>query len=159
MKRLIVFFCVAMMCASCKPWGDGNRSVRWYVHNTTEQTLIFKCPYSESLLSDDYEYREFEIVQSINGTEICRGENLKNSQTSLDYYFKRSAEVLGEDVSWQILSKDGVVLKTWKYSEARESEQRFFYNEEWGWEGFLSSSGVWRFYIIDDDIRTNKITQ
>ncbi len=139
------------------PWGDGNLSVSWYVMNTTDRTLILKCPYSESLLSNDYEYREFEIEPlSIHGIIICRGKNLRNEDADYDSYIQRSAEVLGEDVSWRIFSEDGMVLKTWKYSERDLPERRFFEKKEWEWEASLSLSSVWRFYITDELIEEMK---
>ena len=137
MKRLIVFFCVAMMCASCKPWGGKNLSMAWYVANVTEQTLILKCPYTASLLSDDYEYREFKIAP-MSEVIVCSGKNLRVEDIPIDSYFKRSAEVLGEVAICQILSEDGAVLKIWKYPNIDLSNRSFFDQTKWNQEGGAS---------------------
>ncbi len=62
MKKLVIFICVMIFCSSCRlfnEWRDGKLSVDWRVMNVTEQTLIFKYPYSSSILTDDFEFMEF----------------------------------------------------------------------------------------------------
>jgi hypothetical protein len=164
MKKQVLFFCIALSCASCdfwNNWGDGQILRNWYVVNITEQILILKCPYSESLALNDLEYKEFEIRPGAS-VLICGGEkSAPGEKTAFDYYFKKSAQALGNDVSWQILSENGEVLKTWTYSDKGISDQVFFERDRWWLEKvgvFISTVGHWSFYIKAEDLITNQTT-
>jgi hypothetical protein len=102
----------------------------------------------------DSDYRETEIKP---GEEISLcGDRLDEQDFSFqfDHYFKKSAEAFGEDVSWQILSEHGEVLKTWGYSERDLPGRRFFeesswdHYEQWEW----SAGEFWNFTILPEDI-------
>ncbi len=158
MKKLVIFICVMIFCSSCRlfnEWRDGKLSVDWRVMNVTEQTLIFKYPYSSSILTDDFEFMEFEI-EPMSEVVVCRGENLQRGSVYFDSYFIRSAEMLGEDVSWQISSEDGVVLKTWRYLDKDLPDQRLFKEREWEAVSHSLYHSFWVFRIRPEDIETTK---
>jgi hypothetical protein len=142
----------------------------WYVYNDTEQTLILKCPYPGKgkgisfypIVPENIEYKEFKIapksrlLTATDGTteySICSGMIPKDCESPFNYYFMQSAEALGENVSWQIFSEDGEVLKTWTYSNKDLPDERFFDESEW----HEVQSGLWRnaysFKITPEDLQ------
>lgn len=138
MKKLLLLLCIALLNTSCRNvWVENYAAVIWTVCNDTEHTLVLKCPYydtgmpdSNPMLSGDLEFREFEIGPN-QGINICKGMVPRDSKPWLDYYFEKSAEAFGDDVSWQILSGDGTELKRWNYSDRGKPNQRFFEESEW----------------------------
>ncbi len=143
MKKTFLLFCFALLCTSCiNNWWDHFVPRIWFVRNATGQTLILKCPVYESdehisnpIVASGFEYRELVLTPNYGGSMICRID----SKPRFNYYFIQSAEAFGEDVSWQILSEDGEVLKTWKYSDRNLPGQRFFEESEW----HETQSGLW----------------
>ncbi len=157
MKKLMMFLslCGLLLCVSCRlDKGDGKIPCAWQIYNGTAQTLILKCPYSEWLPNVDLEYKELKLKPSAT-LEICKDRVTRDVDSSLDYYFEKSAEKFGEDVSWQILSEDGVVLKTWKYSDKDLPDQRFFEESEWDYYYNFEwlTSEMWSFIIQPEDIQ------
>ncbi len=158
MKKLLLFFSVALLCVSCKShkW-DGERPCYWQIANGTEQTLVLKCPYSESFLKSDLEYMESEVKPG-DIVIICSGKiNVREEDVHFDYYFKKCADEFGENVCWQILSEDNVILKTWNYSDIGKPDQRFFEESSWDYfpgdgEWFALHINRWTFEIIPEDI-------
>lgn len=174
MKKMILFLCVIMMYTSCRdpfPWSKDYTARLWYVYNATEQTLILKCPYPGEgegisfypILPENIEYKEFKIapqsrtLETADGLSVeslCKGMIPRDSEPLFDYYFAQSAIALGEEVSWQILSEDGEVLRTWSYSNKDMPDERFFKKSEWK----EVASGFWQhaflFFIQPEDIQT-----
>lgn len=162
MKKIMLLFGVVLFCVSCIKIPDNIPRI-WGVQNKTEHTLILKCPYyylsrltidPESFSKNDLKYTELELTPNAY-IEICRGGIPKENKPWFDYYFKKSAEAFGEDVSWQILSEDGAVLKTWIYSDREFADQRLFAESEWR----AKMTGVWHswvFEIMPDDIEPAK---
>lgn len=162
MKNLILLICIASLFASCKrnDWHEDYVPRMWYIGNRTDQTLIFKHPYPGvgegisfyPILAEKIRYRETRI-SPYERVAICRGMIPKESEPWVNFYFSQSAEALGEDVIWQIISEDGEVLKTWNYSDRYLPDQRFFNEKEW----YETRSGLWPafgFGITPEDIST-----
>lgn len=155
MKKVLLLLCIALLGVSCKPWDFPGTRRSWLIDNHTDQTLILKCPFTESLFDDGpYEYREFELLPNSTITiTVCSGRS--KATLSYDFYYRTSAEKFGENVSWQILSEDGEVLKTWMYSDKDLADQRFFDESSWdyheNWEFIVSES--WKFTILPEDLQ------
>lgn len=162
MKKLILFLVVVvlftMFSACINKWWEYYDPKIWSIYNATEQTLTLKCPIYESdkhisnpIFASDFKYRELELEPK-SRVLICRGGIPKKIIQEFDYYFTQSAEAFGEDVSWQILSEDGAVLKIWNYSDRDLPDQRFFDKSEWR----DTQSGLWptfSFAITPEDIQ------
>ncbi len=157
--RKLYLLGLTLLCVSCgKGWWENYAAIIWTVRNDTEQTLILKSlyfdtgmPSSNPMLPGNLEYREFEIEPN-KSIMICKGMVPKGSRPWFNYYFEKSAEAFGEDVSWQILSENREVLKTWKYYDKNLPKQRFFEESEWQ-TGKSGVCDVFGFIITFEDIQ------
>ncbi len=155
MKKLILCCAVALVCASCSPFG--HEEMDWYVSNGTEQVLKFEYPYC-STNDDMVEY----VVKTLSAKEVVFiGESWSkgNNGISFSHYFEKCADLYGDDVYWRISSNDGTVLKTWKYADRGGNQEiRFFDKTAWKVTGDSEWAGVWSswtFEILPEDIQTN----
>jgi hypothetical protein len=158
MKKLLLFFCVVLFCISCvNDWWNYYTTKVWAIENHTNRTLVLRCPYSESesrsnpVLASDFEYREFKAAPTTR-TVICKSAIPLEHEPWFDFYFTKSVEAFGENVSWQIFSEDGEMLKTWNYSNKDLSDQRFF--DRFAWDD-TREWGLWGSFTFD--IRTEDI--
>lgn len=152
MKKLLLFLSLALLCTSCiKKIEEFRRD--WYIYNQTGRVLQLKCPYSESFLESDLEYKTLELQPNAS-IKICSGQVPAKDKPYIYYYFKKSSEKFGDDVSWQILSEDDIVLKEWSYLDRNLPDQRFF--EESAWYNDIRPGGeIWHYFafiIQPDDI-------
>ncbi len=73
-------------------------------------------------------------------------------------FWVRAVKEFGEDASWQILSENDVVLKTWNYSDYGLPNQQFFEESSWhysqipGRSAFVTTEFLWTFDIRPEDI-------
>jgi hypothetical protein len=161
MKKIMLFFSLAtLVCANFVSCGliyrDGG--VHLYIANGTEQTLKLKFPllnkkiqnYSET---DKYDYKIYVVEPGMN-EQIDAYKIPYGTEYRFEDYFKKCADVYGEDVSWQILSEDDVVLKVWNYADVGQIDLRFFEETAWGPAGFVGDRGilVYEFEILTEDI-------
>ena len=153
MKKLLLFLVVIAPFTSCDPLhNDGE----WYVENTTEQTLRLKFSY----YSVDESGNTYYITIPTGRSMLIYGSDMPiKTSPHFDYYFRRIIDLHGEDVYWQILSEDDVVLKTWNYSKKGLSDQRFFEDSSWAHSsepgsGFAETLFVWTFNILPEDIQS-----
>jgi hypothetical protein len=152
MKKLILFLGVLLLLTSCgrllENWLVNNSKDvwMWHVRNDTEQTLKLKFPsYSGKDITD---YRTYEIEPRVR-IQIDGYTHKLQSGAKFGDYFKKCASVYGDDVTWQISSVDDVVLKTWKYSERDQPDQRFFIESSWE---TASEPHDFTFAILPEDI-------
>lgn len=148
---------IVLLLSSCDPAQYGYV---WQIVNNTGQTVQLKQP--------DLDPNQPENIVTIPPNEtqviyITTGGKIRNQQT---IYFNRCFEyyisVYGEEVYWQVLSEDGVILKTWKYLDRWLPDQRFFDETSWRKEfrsesgpGFISGGYYWTFEILTEDIAQN----
>lgn len=150
MKKIVLLFCFAVFCVSCDP---PQKGWRWIVVNSTGQTL--KLTYPADNMSATYWTQPIapDASLSIYGRATDKKDNLY-----FDDFFKSIVSRYGEDVYWQILSEDDVVLKTWKFSDEHLSNPRFFEESSWnkeatsGNEAFITTECSWTFEILPEDI-------
>ena len=153
MKKLILLFCIALFCISCDPPRNGWN---WVVVNNTGQALTLKFPYMG--IDQTYILQPWErvAITKIHTTNVEERYNL-----NFDYYFEMVAGRHGDDVSWQLLSEDGIVLRTWDYSDRGLPDQRFFEESAWikkpgpGQGAFIIATYSWTFNILREDIDSN----
>lgn len=161
MKKLAIFLGIIMLFMSCNPtkWFKERYRWTWAVDNYSGQNLKLEYPYYSSD-ENCWEYRTCELVDgglyiSVNLHYVSTYEEM----IAFDYYFNESANYLGNDVCWRILSEEGAVLKTWRYSDRNKSGQRFFDESSWiygkGFAEWLEVPLVWTFGIYPEDIAQN----
>ena len=148
MRKLLLLLSAIILCAACGKFGQNPQyHCIWHIANYTEETLIFKYPsvsnsvYLESELAPNSDVELYNVIIGYF--------------PPFDEYIKKSADMFGEDVYWQILSEDGTVLKTWKYSERELPNQRFFEESSWPHDKtseWLSVKNYWIFTISPEDI-------
>ena len=151
MKKFVLLFCIGLFCVSCDP---PQNAWIWLVKNNTEQTLKFKFPYSEN-----YQTKTLEPGDGIFISDILTNTSRPHNIDFYDYFRKVVSEY-GENVYWQILSEDDVVLKTWSYSDRGLPYQRFFDKTSWHYAqgsgfGFVVADYSWTFEILPEDISSN----
>ena len=149
MKKLILLLGILSMGFQCED-DEVFDVTQWGVRNNTDQTIKLKYPdigIETSQLNYD--------IQSLNPGRSFRmySADFKDAhRLPFNYYFNEIVKLYGEDISWQILSEDDVVLKTWNYSERGLPNQQFFEEAEWNNQlqpGILST---WTFEILPDHI-------
>ena len=158
MKKLLLFFAAAAVALSCDPPQNA-----WHleIRNNTEQSLKFNYIAQRHRDSPAYGvYNSVTIPQgetlSIYGTTTNTGERYR---MRLEDYFIKSAASYGEDVYWQLLSEDDIVLKTWSYSNKGLPDQRFFEESSWIYDHKLGEGArieidyTWTFDILPKDIQ------
>lgn len=155
MKKLILFFAVvagAVLTTGCEP--PKNAWV-WIVENNTEQLIKFEFPYSDvSQISTIIPGGNIHIsMLHLTGTS-------KHNGLRYDDLFEIVAQEFGENVSWQILSENDEVLKTWNYSAGNLTDQRFFDESSWTYEyipggpDYIAGTCSWTFEILPEDIQS-----
>ena len=157
-KLLICFVLAAVVLISCDPFYD---VWAWRINNNTDQTIKFN--FITQRHPDSPAYGLYQAVTippggtySIHGTET---RTYGRDYIVFSYLFSNSANLYGEDVYWQILSEDDIVLKTWKYSDMDVPDQRFFKESLWNYEkvpsedNFVKIVHLWTFDILPEDIQ------
>ncbi len=157
MKKLILLFCIALLCVSCAPH---HNSWVWAIENQTGQTLKLKFPsYAVNQMGSDFTYNMHTL--SVGDNVFIRSVTKdRKHNLHFDYYFSEVVDYCGEEVYWQILSEDDVVLKTWNYSDINALNQQFFEESQWGYMYGAGSRNietmfVWTFEIQPEDISSN----
>ena len=157
MKKMILLFCIALFCVSCDP---PQNAWTWGVKNCTEQTLILKFPEYSIRDNGTLVYRTVTLQQGYTAT-LYSSHTSEHRIINFSYFFDTIVNRYGEDVYWQILSEDKVVLKTWNYSERHLSDRNFFEKSLWqyaqgpGGYGFVVADYSWTFEIQQEDISSN----
>jgi hypothetical protein len=162
MKKIMLFLGVIILCSSCgklitdlfggPDLAQKYQEVDWAIINKTEQSLKIKSPYfMYNSISHRYEtngdYRITMIEQgdTVVVMDILVGENFED-------YFTLCQNSYGEEVYWQILSEDDIVLKTWTNSDIEQLNQRFFEKSSWKYVSNKQGNS-WIFEILSDDIK------
>ncbi len=154
MKKLLLFFTVTAIALTtgCDPRGN---SWQWWIKNSTDQVLKLKhfsyMPYTPA----------YGTAIILPGDSIVLDRIGHKPKVSLrfDDYFEKSAGSYGENVYWQLLSEDDVVLRTWSYSNKNLPDQRFFEESAWhfdkisGGDSFVIMQYIWTFHISPEDIQ------
>ena len=150
MKKLILFFAVVSLAlTSCDP---PQNAWIWLVKNNTEQTIKFKYPASQN-----YQVSTLSPGESVFVSDILYPKSRRYNLQFNDY-FENITNEYGDDVYWQILSEDDVVLKTWDYSDKDKPGQRFFDESSWAYNQgnngaqFIAENYSWLFNISSEDI-------
>ena len=159
MKKLLLFFTVAAAVISCDPSYDGWG---WRVRNNTEQTLKFNFISQRQQDSPTYGLYNTVTIPPGGAYSIYGTETRTNGRDRMrfDNYFINNVNSYGEEVYWQILSEDDVVLKTWKYSDMEMPDQRFFEESSWSLDilqpggTFVDVLYTWTFEILPKDIQS-----
>jgi hypothetical protein len=161
MKKPLVLFILAAVAALLTGCDPAQDAWNWKVTNQTEQTLKFN--FIGHRLPRSPAYGLYLPVKIPPGKTIVlfSGTTRTGKRHSWHFgeYFNHWAGSHGEDVYWQILSEDDVVLKTWNFSDYGKPDQRFFNESSWKYEekpgerSLIVTSYSWTFDILPEDIQ------
>lgn len=150
----MLLFALCFLCISCDP---PQNAWRWNVKNNTGQTLKLKYPEYSINDNNSPTYR-IAIISQDDSIFIYGNTTDKKKVLNINYFFNTMTGRYGEDIYWQILSEDDVVLRTWNYLERGLPEQRFFDESSWykeqknGDDAFVVMEYSWTFDILPEDI-------
>ncbi len=153
MKKLILILTGMLLCMSCDP---PQNAWIWAVKNSTDEVLKLKFPIIDG---NEANYNTRIILPGDGIFLFTTHTNTgKRDRLNFDYYFDRYVSLHDEELSWQLLSEDDVVIKTWKYLNNDLPDQRFFneaswhYNQGDGGYDFVEADYAWVFNILKEDI-------
>jgi hypothetical protein len=155
MKKIMLFLGIIVLSVSCgkliENWMNdiGSVSWQWYVFNRTEQTLLLKI-HSNSISEIDY-YEMYEINPTTDNRvyKLDFPDRKSSYDVMFGEYFNKCANKYGKNISWQILSEDEVVLKTWNYFDFEKPDKRFFEESAWQYGSDRSGSTSIRYFTFE----------
>jgi len=134
----------------CERLDSGERHHgSWLVKNCTNQTLILDYPLYGNLRSSS----EFAP-----GNSILIGSDYFPFEDKILPYFDRLGRQLinagVKDMSFNVLSKGNVLLKTWNYSDRDLPGKQFFKESSWRYNenGKVIINAIWVFDIMPEDL-------
>ena len=152
-KKIIQLFCFMSLIAACDPisYHDGE----WYIKNYTDQTLTISFPPFHARKDGDVAAGDSLLVQLFHFE--YKGKVIP--------YFDRLPQVMASynedvllDVSCNVLSEHGDLLKRWRYIDKDLSGKQFFNESSWHYYQFHRSrdkehiTAVWVFDILPEDL-------
>jgi hypothetical protein len=159
MKKLILLFITSVFFMACDP---AQNIWIWAIENTTDQVLKFQYPgyavNENGANADSYYHTKMILPGDVIFIKTTKTKTGTQYGQYFDDYFKTFVSLHGNDIYWQIMSENGVPLKTWKYSEKDLPNQRFFDESEWhyshkpGEDAFITTEYSWVFEIMSEDI-------
>ena len=152
MKKYFVILSVIMLFTSCDP-PRGYHNGEWYAKNCTEQKLTISFPPDE----------RYWVSR-----DIAPGDSVLILSHRFEYkgkimpYFDRLPQIMvsysGEDISLNVLSEQGELLKKWSYLDKDLSGKQFFketlwrYYERPGGSFEAAITATWVFDIMPEDL-------
>ena len=151
MKKLVLLFIIAFIFTGC--WEKlGGPSGKWYVKNNTDQVL--KLAYS----NHDFQSMGVKYVAPGDSIDIAvvifEG---KQKKPYFSYWLERANHY---DLSFNVLSESGNLLKEWSYKDKdlpckqlfNESSWKYYPNTKEQYQNGGYIGAIWVFEILPEDL-------
>ncbi|MDR2911920.1 MAG: hypothetical protein LBV38_01260 [Alistipes sp.] len=153
MRKLALLFAVTLSCVGCfKVPDDVRYDSEWRVRNSTAQTLVISP-------------RPYAGPNTGSGARtLLAGEEVvfyARSEKAYRPYFEMVMVLwrgrADEEISFDVLSTEGVLLKSWRYDvDAAEADGRFFNEANWEYSSDFGKRrkkwASWLFEILPREI-------
>jgi len=150
MRKIIFLLVIVLLFTECTP-PQSYHYGEWYAKNHTEQTITLSFPpYERYWQSRDVAPGDSVLIQ------IYEFEYKEKIIPYFDRLPQRMASFSGEDISLDLLSEQGDLLKRWRYLDKDLPGKQFFKETLWRYyEKIISGdkiTAIWVFDIKPDDL-------
>ena len=151
MKKVISLFATMLLIVACDPPQDYHVG-EWYAKNYTEQTLTLSFPPDRYWQNKDVAPGDSVLIQ------IFYFEYKGKIIPYFDRLPQRMVYYSGENISLDLLSEQGDLLKRWRYLDKDLPGKQFFketfwrYYERPGGRFTTAITAIWVFDIMPEDL-------
>ena len=153
MRKLILTSVVILLCAACDPYLSRYHSGTWFIKNCTDQTLTISFPPHHRV----WENRDVAAGDSVS-IHYCEFEWKSKVIPYFDRFLEDIAYYGDENISLDVLSEQGELLKRWRYLDKDLPGKQFFNESPWHYSQYHNKldkvriTAKWVFEILPEDL-------